>query len=320
MEPILVKNNKRFTLFPIEYPDLWALKEIQKEAHWVATEIDYEADNSDWKKLTPDEKYFIENILAFFAGADGIVMENLNVNFAEEVQIPEARAFYALQEYMESEHSETYSRLIEAFVDDSDRALKLLNAIDEIPCVKRKAEWAQKWMSRDKSFAERLIGFLCMEGIFFSGSFCSIFWLKSRGLMTKTLGHSNELIARDEALHCNFAIALYKHLEHKLSKEQVHKIFKEAVTIEREFIVESLPCRLIGMNSDLMTQYIKYVADYWSLKLGLGKIYSVENPFNFMDLNNLDGKSNFFEKRVSDYGKAKKVEKVKQDLKFDQDF
>jgi ribonucleoside-diphosphate reductase beta chain len=307
-EPMLQESIDRFTNFPIIYSDIWKEYKTQEAALWTAEEIDYNADLDDWNKLNDDERYFIEHVLAFFAGADGIVLENLMGNFAQEVQWAEARAFYAVQGYIEQVHSQTYSQLIETFIKDPKRKKQLFNAIEEIPCVKRKAEWALKWMDPKKaSFAERLVAFSVVEGIFFSGSFCAIFWLKSRGKMVKALGTSNELIARDEGLHCRFAITLYKHLKNKLSKETIHKIFREAVSIEREFITESLPCKLIGMNSTLMTQYIKYVADYWVSKLGYPKIYNVNNPFSFMDLNGMDGKTNFFEKRTTEYSRASAV-------------
>ncbi len=303
-EPILQESLSRFTVFPIKYHDLWNAYKKQEASFWTAEEIDYTADLKDWNKLDDDEQYFIEHVLAFFSSSDGIVLENLVSNFSKEIQANEARAFYAAQAYNEEVHSQTYGQLIETYVTDSDKKNKLFNAIQTIPCIAKKANWALKWMSKDKnSFATRLVAFAVVEGVFFSGSFCAIFWLKSRGLMVKSLGHSNELIARDEGMHCNFAILLYKHLKNKLSTEKIHSIFKEAVEIESEFITVSLPCKLIGMNSDSMIQYIKYVADYWVTKFGHPKIYNVENPFNFMDTISLDGKSNFFEKRVSEYSK-----------------
>lgn len=308
VEPLLTEDISRFTTFPIKYDDLWGAYKQHEAALWTAEEIDYSADISDWNKLSEDEKYFIENILAFFAGADGIVMENLTSNFVNEVQWAEARAFYAIQTYIEQVHSQTYSMLIDTYITDSERKIKLFNGIETIPCIKRKADWAMKWMNPETaSFAERLIAFAVVEGIFFSGSFCAIFWLKSRGKMVKALGKSNELIARDEGMHTRFAITLYQYLEKKVSKEDVYKIFKEAVAIEKEFICESLPCDLIGMNKKLMTQYIKYVADYWVKKLGYAKIYYAKNPFSFMDMNGIDGKTNFFEQRVTEYQRASSV-------------
>jgi len=307
LEPILVKNNKRFTTFPIIYKDLWALKEIQEKSLWVSSEIDYAADLQSYSTLTADDKYFIEHILAFFAGADGIVMENIDINFSNEVQISEARGFYAVQSYIEQVHSETYSLLLDTFVKDPIRKDQLFNAIDTIPCITKKAAWAQKWMSPEKSFATRLVAFSLVEGIFFSGAFCAIFWLKNRKVCLNALCKSNELISRDEQIHCNFAIALYRHLVKKLTKEEIYQIFKEAVLIETEFIIEALPCRLIGMNSELMIQYIKYVADHWIKKYGFPKIYNVKNPFPFMDLIALDGKTNFFESRVTEYSRSADV-------------
>lgn len=306
MQEIILKDNLlRYTAFPIQYNDLYLAYKNHQKALWTAEEIDYKSDLTDWNnKLTNDEKYFIEHILAFFAGADGIVLENLMVNFNNEVKISEANLFYAVQGYIEAVHSETYSLLIESFIKDPVRKQELFNAIEKIPCVSKKHQWALKWLDKERSFAERLIAFIVIEGLFFSGSFCAIFWLKSRGLMVKALGTSNELIARDEAMHCNFGILLYQHLHNKLSDKKVHTIFKEAVEIEREFITESLPCKLIGMNSDLMYQYICYICDYWLNKLGYSNLYSVSNPFNFMNLNSLDGKTNFFEKRVTEYRKA----------------
>lgn len=322
IEPMLQESVGRFTLFPIVYDDIWKEYKTQEAALWTAEEIDYNADLDDWKKLNDDERFFIEHVLAFFAGADGIVLENLMSNFSKEVQWAEARAFYAVQAYIEQVHSQTYSQLIETFIKDPTRKATLFNAIEEVSCVQKKAEWALKWMNPKKaSFAERLVAFIVVEGIFFSGSFCAIFWLKSRGKMVKALGTSNELIARDESLHCRFGITLYKHLKGKLSKETIHKIFREAVSIEKEFITESLPCKLIGMNSSLMTKYIKYVADYWVSRLGYPKIYDAENPFSFMDMNGIDGKTNFFEKRVTEYSRSSAVSsKSEQTFEVDDDF
>lgn len=320
-EPILTESLNRFTLFPIKYDDIWAAYKKQEASFWTAEEIDYNADVHDWNnKLNADERYFIEHVLAFFANSDNVVLENLMSNFSKEVQISEARAFYAAQAYIEQVHAQTYSQLIETFIKDPVRKKNLFNAIETVPCVKKKIDWALKWMSPDgpdkPSFAERLVAFAVVEGVFFSGSFCAIFWLKSRGYMVKALGASNEQIARDEQMHTNFAILLYKHLNNKLSKEKIHKIFKEAVLIEAEFITESIPCKLIGMNSTLMIQYIKYVADYWISKFGYPKMYLVENPFSFMDLNSLDSKTNFFEKRVTEYQKAYSTTKA-TDRKFE---
>jgi len=326
-ETILKKSLNRFTIFPIKYADLWSLCKKQEGALWISDEIDYSSDLESWEKLTNDEKFFIENVLAFFASADGIIMENISVNFADEVQIPEARSFYAIQTYIENVHSIVYGQLIETFVRDEGKKEKLRDAISINPAVMKKANWAMKWMTKDEQypldFARRLLAFAIVEGVFFSGSFCAIFWLKSRGLMVNALGHSNELIARDESLHCRFAIALYSHLSSKLSESEAHKIFQEAVEIEQEFITESLPCRLIGMNNVLMIQYIKFIADYWCIQFGYKKIFFSENPFNFMDMNSLDGKTNFFEKKVSEYRKAFSVTSAQNrndDIKLDDDF
>lgn len=302
MEPFLEEDPHRFTIFPIQYDDIWEWYKKAQHAFWTAEEINFAADKVEWEELTADEKYFIENILAFFAGSDGIVLENLLSNFGTEVQCPEARCFYTFQGMIENVHGEVYSLLIDTFITDKDRKMKLFNAIDNIPCVKKKADWAIRWFDNSLPFTQRLVAFAVVEGIFFSGAFCSIFWLKSRGKMTKALGTSNELIARDEGMHTDFAVLLYtKYMVNKLSQEKVYEIFKDAIQIEEEFICDSLPCRLIGMNSDLMRQYIHFVADRLLTQLGYEKIYNEENPFEFMDWTNLDGKTNFFEKRVTEY-------------------
>ena len=300
-EPLLDENPNRFTLFPIQHNDIWDAYKKQQRAQWTAEEIDYSADLGDWKTLNKDEKYFIENILAFFAGSDGIVLENLIQNFCNEVQIPEARSVYSFQAYIENVHSEVYSLLIDTYIKDQKRKKECFNAIETIPAVKHKADWALKWININKSFAHRLVAFAVVEGIFFSGSFCAIFWLKSRGKMVKTLGKSNELIARDEGMHTDFAVLLYKKLNNKLSQEEVYEIIKEAVNIEKSFICESLRCRLIGMNDKLMSEYIEFVADRLITQLGYDKIYKKECPFSFMNMMNLDGKTNFFEQRVTEY-------------------
>jgi ribonucleoside-diphosphate reductase beta chain len=312
IEPMLVEDINRFTLFPIKYDDLWKLYKKHERAIWHAEEIDYGADKEDWNKLTADEKFFIENILAFFAGADGIVLENLMSNFSKEVQWAEARSFYSIQGFMEQVHSETYSLLIDSFVSDPVRKDQMFRSIETIPSIKKKAEWAIKWMDpKNASFAERLVAFCVVEGVFFSGSFCSIFWLKSRGIMTKALGASNDFIARDENLHCLYGITLYNKLVNKLSKERIHEIFKEAMEIESEFITESIPCKMIGMNSVLMTKYVKFVSSYWMSQLMTDKgklcpkLYKVDNPFSFMDMIGFDGKANFFETRPTQYAKSK---------------
>ena len=301
MSILLTENKERFSIFPIKYHDIWKAYKDHQNAFWVAEEIDYGADVKDYEKLTEDEKYFIKNILAFFAESDGIVVENLVTNFCSRVQLPEARCFYTWQAAMEQIHGETYSLLIDTFVKDKTEKIKLFNAIEHNPIVAKKAEWAEKWIKQG-TFTEKLVAFAIVEGIFFSGSFSAIFWLRNRGLMTKALGKSNELIARDEGLHTDFAILLYtKYVDDKLSREQIYEIIREAVEIEREFICGSLPCRLIGMNSELMYGYIKYVADRLLTQLGYEKIYNTKNPFKFMELTSLDGKTNFFEERVTEY-------------------
>lgn len=300
-EPILTEDTSRFVQLPFKYPLIQDEFEKAEAAFWSYKEIDYAADLNDWESLSDDEKYFIEHILAFFAGSDGIVLENLITNFCVDVKISEARNFYAFQGMIENTHSLTYSMLIDTLVKDPERKDYLFNAIDTIPAVTKKANWAMKWLDKSNPFEERLIAFSIVEGIFFSGAFCSIFWLKSRNKMTKALGKSNELIARDEGMHCDFAVLLYSYLLNKVSQERVEEIIREAVEIEEEFICESLPCKLIGMNSDLMRQYIKYVSDRLLVQLGFNKIYNSENPFDFMKNMNLDGKTNFFEARVSEY-------------------
>ncbi len=316
-EPMLTPDINRYTIFPIKYADIWKAYKDHEAAGWTAEELDYSADKEEFIQRTPDEKYFIEHVLAFFAGADGMVMENLMLNFSKEVQIQEARFFYGFQGYIEGVHSHVYSLLIDTYITDPKRKDELFRAIETIPCVALKANWATKWMDPVKAtFAERLVGFLVVEGVFFSGSFCAIFWLKSRGIMVSGLGKSNELIARDEGLHADFGVMLYNKLNNKLSKDRIHEIFKEAVEIETQFITESIPCDLIGMNSKLMTKYIKFVANFWMSQLitktgrKCSKLYKgVENPFPFMDTIGLDGKTNFFEQRVTEYRKSNTVEK-----------
>ena len=317
MEPILTENPNRFTIFPLKYPDLWELYKKAESSFWTSGEIDFSADSNDWEKLNEDEKHFLLNILAFFAGSDGIVLENLLTNFFTEVQIPEARSFYALQAAIENIHGEVYSLLIDTFAENDQIKNKLFNAIETIPCVKKKADWAIKWMNPSLSFAHRLVAFAIVEGVFFSGSFCAIFWFKSRNKMVKTLGTSNELIARDESMHTEFAIALYHHLKNKLDNETIINITKEAVEIEEEFIIDSIKCSMIGMNEVLMRQYIRFVADRLLIQLGCPKIYNDENPFAFMDTIGLDGKTNFFEKRVTEYQLAENVENNKIDFSSD---
>jgi ribonucleoside-diphosphate reductase beta chain len=320
-EPILQENKDRFVLFPISHNDIWAMYKKAEASFWTAEEIDLSPDQVDWEtKLNGDEKHFIKHVLAFFAASDGIVNENLAVNFLNEAQYPEARCFYGFQVMMENIHSETYSLLIDTYIKDPVEKDKLFHAIDTLACVKQKADWALRWIDKG-SFAERLIAFAAVEGIFFSGSFCSIFWLKKRGLMPG-LSFSNELISRDEGLHCDFACLLYNnHIQNKLPKETITQIITDAVEIEKIFVTEALPVRLIGMNSDLMCQYIEFVADRLLVELGNEKVYNVSNPFDFMELISLQGKTNFFEKRVGEYQKAG-VMSGKDDnvFKLDEDF
>jgi len=318
-EPLLISDDNRFVMFPIKYDDIWAMYKKQIDCFWRAEEIDLSKDLGDWVKLSADEQHFISMVLAFFAASDGIVLENLAQRFMSDVQISEARAFYGFQIAMENIHSETYSLLIETYIKDKEQKHKFFNAISNYPCIKKKSDWAQKWIHDNRSsFATRLVAFACIEGIFFSGAFCSIFWLKKRGLMPG-LTFSNELISRDEALHCEFAILLYSKLEKKLPKAKLHEIVKECVEIEIEFICDALPCRLIGMNSELMGQYIQFVADRLCVQLGYPKIYNVGNPFSFMELISLESKTNFFEKRVGDYALAN-VNKTDNDFDFTDEF
>jgi ribonucleoside-diphosphate reductase beta chain len=302
-EPILRENKDRFVLFPIKHKSIWEMYKKAEASFWTAEEIDLSSDTNDWEnKLNDDERYFIKNVLAFFAASDGIVNENLAVNFMNEVQYPEARCFYGFQIMMENIHSETYSLLIDTYIKNEAEKKHLLQAIETVPSVGRKAEWALRWIENG-SFAERLIAFAAVEGIFFSGSFCSIFWLKKRGLMPG-LSFSNQLISRDEGLHCDFACLLYKELRNKLTEEQVKAIITNAVEIEKEFVTESLPVQLIGMNADLMCQYIEFVADRLLIALGYSKVYKSTNPFDFMEMISLEGKTNFFEGRVAEYQKS----------------
>jgi ribonucleoside-diphosphate reductase subunit M2 len=305
-EPLLTSDDNRYVMFPIRYEDIWQMYKKQVDSFWRAEELDLTKDLTHWDGLNKDEQKFISMILAFFAASDGIVLENLAMRFMNDVQISEARAFYGFQIAMENIHSQTYSLLIETYIRNKEEKHKLFNAIENYPCIKKKADWAKKWINDNRStFATRLVAFACVEGIFFSGAFCSIFWLKKRGLMPG-LTFSNELISRDEALHCEFAVLLYSKLIKKIKKSRIHEIIKEAVEIETEFICEALPCRLIGMNSELMTQYIKFVADRLCVQLGYEKIYNVSNPFDFMELISLENKGNFFERKVSDYALANK--------------
>jgi ribonucleoside-diphosphate reductase subunit M2 len=318
-EPLLTPDDKRFVMFPIKYDDIWAMYKKQVDCFWRPEEIDLSKDLDDWAKLNDDEKHFISMILAFFAASDGIVLENLAQRFMSDVQVSEARAFYGFQIAMENIHSHTYSLLIETYIKDNEEKNKFFNAIENYPCIKKKSDWAQKWIHDNRSsFATRLVAFACIEGIFFSGAFSSIFWLKKRGLMPG-LTFSNELISRDEALHCEFAILLYSKLEKKLPKAKIHDIIKECVEIEIEFICEALPCRLIGMNSELMGQYIQFVADRLCVQLGYPKIYNVANSLDYMEMISLESKTNFFEKRLGEYALAN-VNKTDADFDFTDEF
>ena len=303
LEPILIENKDRFVLFPIRHNEMWEMYKKAEASFWTAEEIDLSPDLADWEnKLNDDEKHFIKHVLAFFAASDGIVNENLAVNFMREVQYPEARCFYGFQIMIENIHSETYSLLIDTYIKNPAEKQKLFNALDTLPCVSKKGEWALRWIGNG-TFAERLIAFAAVEGIFFSGSFCSIFWLKKRGLMSG-LSFSNELISRDEGLHCDFACLLYSQLKYKLPPSQVTKVIIDAVTIEKEFVSDALPVKLIGMNAKLMCQYIEFVADRLLVALGCQKHFNSTNPFDFMELISLQGKTNFFEKRVGEYQKS----------------
>jgi ribonucleoside-diphosphate reductase subunit M2 len=305
-EPLLAPDDNRFVMFPIKHNDIWDMYKKQVDCFWRAEEIDLSKDLTNWESLNGDERHFISMILAFFAASDGIVLENLATRFMSEVQVSEARAFYGFQIAMENIHSETYSLLIETYIKDKEEKNRLFNAIENFPCIKKKSDWAQKWIHDNRSsFATRLVAFACVEGIFFSGAFCSIYWLKKRGLMPG-LTFSNELISRDEALHCEFAILLYSKLIKKMDKSRIHELIKEAVEIETEFICDALPCRLIGMNSEMMTQYIQFVADRLCVQLGYKKIYNAINPFDWMELISLEGKTNFFERKVGEYSLANK--------------
>jgi len=317
-EPLLAPDDNRFVMFPIQHDDIWQMYKKQVDCFWRAEELDLTKDLDHWDSLNDNERYFISMILAFFAASDGIVLENLASRFMNEVQVSEARAFYGFQIAMENIHSHTYSLLIETYIKDKVEKHKLFHAIENFPCIKKKSDWAQKWIHDNRSsFATRLVAFACIEGIFFSGAFCSIFWLKKRGLMPG-LTFSNELISRDEALHCEFAILLYSKLIKKIDKNRIHEIIKEAVEIETEFICQALPCKLIGMNSELMTQYIQFVADRLCVQLGYKKIYNVENCFSWMETISLQSKTNFFEKRVSEYALANK--NSENAFEFSEDF
>ena len=320
-ELILSEEEKRYVIFPIQYDNIWKMYKKAEANFWTAEELDLSKDLKDFQvKMNDDERYFVENILAFFAASDGIVNENLVERFCNEVKILEAQFFYGFQIAVENIHSETYSLLIDTYVKDVEKKSKLFNAIEEIPSIKKKADWTRKWISdKTSTFGTRVIAFAAVEGIFFSGSFCSIFWLKQRGLMPG-LCHSNELISRDEGLHTEFAVLMYSMLKHKPSKEVVLEIIKEAVELEKEFITESLPCDLIGMNKNLMKQYIEYVSDRLLLMLGLEKIYNTSNPFQWMELISIQGKTNFFEKRVGEYANKANTESSDNVFCLNEDF
>ena len=312
IEPLLQEDDNRFVMFPVQHEDVWEMYKKQIDCFWRVEEVDLSKDMTHWEtKLNDDERHFISMILAFFAASDGIVIENLGMRFMSEVQASEVRAFYGFQIAMENIHSEMYSLLIEKYITNADKKDQLFHALEEFPCIKKKADWAIKWINdKRSSFASRLVAFACVEGIFFSGAFCSIYWLKNRGIMPG-LTFSNELISRDEALHTEFAVLLYSKLVKKMDKKRIYEIIKEAVEIEKEFITEALPCRLIGMNGSLMCQYIEFVADRLSVQLGYEKIYNTGNPFSFMEMISIEGKTNFFEKRVGEYALADK--KVSED-------
>jgi ribonucleoside-diphosphate reductase subunit M2 len=315
-EPLLTEDDARFVMFPIKHDDIWSMYKKQVDCFWRAEEVDLSKDMASWKKLNDDEKHFIKHVIAFFAASDGIVLENLGMRFMSEVQSSEARAFYGFQIAMENIHSEMYSLLIDTYIKDKQEKDRLFTALEHFPCIQKKGDWAIKWI-KDKrsSFATRLVAFACVEGIFFSGAFCSIYWLKKRGLMPG-LTFSNELISRDEALHTEFAVLLFNKLLRKPSKKKVTEIVQEAVEIEKEFICEALPCRLVGMNSMMMSQYIEFVADRLLVQLGCDKIYDAFNPFDFMEMISIEGKTNFFEKRVGEYALANKE---RDDTVFDLD-
>ncbi|MGN6440044.1 MAG: ribonucleoside-diphosphate reductase small subunit [Agriterribacter sp.] len=319
-EVLLKENKDRFVILPINYPKVWEMYKKHEASFWTAEEIDLSGDLQHWANMNDGERHFISHVLAFFAASDGIVNENLAVNFMSEVQLPEARCFYGFQIMMENIHSETYALLIDTYIKDPVEKDRLFHAIETVPAVKRKAEWALRWIENG-NFAERLVAFAAVEGIFFSGSFCSIFWLKKRGLMPG-LTFSNELISRDEGLHCEFACLLYSMLSNKLSQEQVYSIIGNAVEIEKEFITEALPVALIGMNAKLMQQYIEFVADRWLSELGYPKMFNATNPFDFMEMISLEGKTNFFEKRVGDYQKSGVISgnKEAQAFSLEEDF
>jgi ribonucleotide reductase beta subunit family protein with ferritin-like domain len=307
IEPILKPDDNRFVMFPVQYNDIWEMYKRQVDCFWRSEEIDFSKDLGDWEKLSGEEQHFIKMVIAFFAGSDGLVLENLASRFMNDVQISEARAFYGFQIAMENIHSETYSIIIDTYIRDAEEKQRLFRGIENFPCINKKAEWAKKWIAdKRSSFASRLVAFAVIEGIFFSGAFCSIYWLKKRGLMPG-LTFSNELISRDEALHTEFAVLLYSKIQKKLPKKRIYEIIKEAVDIEKEFIVDAIPCRMIGMNSMLMKQYVEFVADRLCLQLGYDKIFNTSNPFDFMELISIETKVNFFERTNSEYALANKT-------------
>lgn len=308
MEPILSETSNRYVLQPIVWTKVWEAYKKHQQAFWTAEEIDFPADISDWQNLNENEQFFISNVLSFFAGSDGIIFENLSINFIDEIKVPEIRAYYGWQAAMETIHSETYALMIDTYIPEESK-YKIFNGIQELPGVKKKAEWTQKWLSQAIPFQERLVAFTIVEGIFFSGSFCAIFWLKYvKKLMTKALGKSNELIARDESLHTDFGVLLYSYIENRLSDERMNYMMRSAVEIEKEFICDSFQCNLIGINAESMKRYIEFQADRLIEKFGYNKIYNAECPFSFMDTMSLDGKSNFFEQRVTDYNRPEQIE------------
>jgi len=314
-EPLLEDNPNRFTIFPIKHHNLWELYKKAQMSNWTAEEVDLNNDLNDWNNLNENERHFIKYILAFFAASDGIVFENLSLNFSKEIQLSEVRSFYAYQEHNEMVHGETYSLLIDKYINDTEEKSKIFRAIETIPCVEKKAKWAFKYFNKNIPFCDRLVAFACVEGIFFSGSFCAIFWLKKRGLMPG-LSFSNELISRDEAMHQDFAVELFHMMRNKTSQSKVYEIIKDAVSIEKEFILDALPCKLIGMDSQKMSQYIEFVADRLLKQLGFKSLWNQQNPFDFMENISLDGKTNFFEKRVGEYSKFS----GQGEITFDEDF
>ena len=306
-EPILEEPENRYVVYPIVWKQVWEAYKKHQQAFWTAEEIDFSSDKTDWEKLNKDEKYFISNILSFFAGSDGIIFENLQINFIDEVKIPEIRAYYGWQAAMETIHSETYALMIDTYIPDNEKDI-IFNGISKLEGVKKKADWAKKWLNNEIPFAKRLVAFTIVEGLFFAGSFCAIFWLKYvKGLMTKALGKSNELIARDESLHTDFGILLYSYIKNRIDVSDINEMMKSAVDVEKEFICDSFSCNLIGINKESMKRYIEFQADRILVKLGYSKIYNSSCPFNFMDTMSLDGKSNFFEQRVTDYNRPEQI-------------